>query len=355
MTNSLVNGIKMAIADKGGQVAQFKIVYEDWDDASPERGNWDPSVEATNADKAIKDSDVVGIIGPFNSGAAKISMPKLNEAGLAMISPGTSWPGLTKSGFGDPSEPKVYRPSGKVTFFRVFPTDDMQGPMAARWAKDMSVKRVFVLHDRELYGKGVADLFKEEAVRIGLNVVGYEGIDSKAANYRSLIFKIRSTRPDLVYFGGTPQTNAGQIAKDMRAGGLDKVKLLLPDGCFDEALISSAGAVALNDRTYVTFPGLPPARLQGRGKEFYNAYLKKYNSEPSAFSVYGYDATSALIEAIKVAGNKDRLAIIEALKGLTDFQGALGTWQFDENGDITLKHLSGNMVKNGAFEFVKTL
>jgi branched-chain amino acid transport system substrate-binding protein len=37
-------------------------------------------------------------------------------------------------------------------------------------------------------------------------------------------------RPDLVYFGGTAQTNAGQLAKDLSAGGLGKVKFLVPDG-----------------------------------------------------------------------------------------------------------------------------
>ena len=106
-TSSMVNGIKMAIDEYGGQVGGFKILYEDWDDASPERGAWDPAIEAANADKAVKDPDVMAYLGTYNSGAAKISMPKLNQAGVAMVSPANTWPGLTKPGVGEPNEPKV--------------------------------------------------------------------------------------------------------------------------------------------------------------------------------------------------------------------------------------------------------
>ncbi len=44
-----------------------------------------------------------------------------------MVSPAALWPGLTKPGLGEPNEPSIYRPSGKVTFFRVVPADDLQG------------------------------------------------------------------------------------------------------------------------------------------------------------------------------------------------------------------------------------
>lgn len=217
-TMTMVNGIKLAIEEVGGKVGEFSIVYEPWDDASPERGQWDPAVEAANADKAVADPDIMAYIGTYNSGAAKIAMPKLNQAGLLMISPANTWPGLTKPGVGEPNEPMVYRPSGKVTYFRVVPADDIQGLVAAQWAQEMNCNKVFILHDRELYGQGVASMFQKTAKKIGLQVLGYEGIDPKASNYRSLVTKMKQKRPDLVYFGGTTQTNAGQIAKDLRAG-----------------------------------------------------------------------------------------------------------------------------------------
>jgi len=351
---TIVNGIKLAIDEAGGKVGDFTIEFEAWDDASPERGQWDPAVELANAQKAVADPDVMAYIGTFNSGAAKNSMPILNKAGLLMVSPANTWPGLTKPGVGEANEPMIYRPSGKITYYRVVPADDIQGLVAAQWAKELGCTRVYVLHDRELYGKGIATMFQESSGPLGLEIVGVDGIDPKASNYRSLVTKIKQTNPELVYFGGTTQTNAGQIAKDLRAGGLD-VKFMVPDGCFEDAFIESAGAANLEGNTFITFGGLPADKLTGKGAEYYENYKKKYNNEPQAYSAYGYESARAVLEAIRIAGKKDRDAISAACGQIKDFDGLLGKWSFDENGDITTKTLSGNTVKNGKFEFVKIL
>ena len=353
-STSIVNGIKLALEECGTQVGGFNIAYEDWDDSSPERGAWDPAIEAANADRAIGDPDVMAYLGTYNSGAAKISMPKLNQAGLVMVSPANTWPGLTKPGIGEPNEPMVYRPSGRVSFFRVVPADDIQGYVGALWAKELGVKKVYILHDRELYGKGIAGIFQKEALKNGIQVAGYEGIDAKASNYRSLAIKIRQAAPDLVYFGGTTQTNAGQIAKDLRASGL-KVKLMVPDGCFETAFIDAAGKDNVEGTVFITFGGIPASKLAGSGRKFYETYKARFKSEPEAYSVYGYEAMRVVLEAIRRAGKKDRASILQALTQTTDFDGALGRWSFDANGDTSLKIMSGNTVKDGKFEFVKVL
>ncbi len=353
-TTTMVNAIRMAIDDVGGKVGQFKVVYEDWDDASPERGQWDPAVEAANADRAIKDPDVIAYIGTYNSGAAKISMPKLNQAGVLMVSPANTWPGLTKPGVGEPNEPKVYRPSGRVTYFRVCPADDIQGVVAAKWAAELGATKVFIVHDGELYGKGLATMLKRSAGDAGLQVVGWEQLDSKASNYRSLAVKIKQTNPGVVFFGGTTQTNAGQLAKDIRAAGI-KAKFMVPDGCFEKAFIDAAGKENLEGSTYITFGGVPPDKLEGKGKEFYESYKKRYGSEPEGYSVYSYEATRVVLDALARAGKKDRAAIIEAVAATKDYNGVLGTWSFDANGDTSLRSMSGNTVKNGEFAFEKLL
>lgn len=353
-TSSMVNGIKLAIDEVGAKVGDFKIIYEDWDDASPERGQWDPAVEAANADKAIKDPNIMAYIGTYNSGAAKISMPKLNKAGLLMISPGNTWPGLTKPGIGEANEPMVYQPSTKVNYFRVVPTDEIQGSVAAKWASEMGIKKVYVLHDRELYGKGIAEMFKRSAPKFGITLEGFEGVDPKASNYRSLAIKIKQRNPELVYYGGTTQTNAGQLAKDLKASGA-KVKLMVPDGCFENAFIEAAGKENVEQTAFITFGGLPGNQLTGKGKEFYENYKKKYDNEPESYAAYSYEAAKVVLNAIEKAGKKDRAAIIAEVAKTKDFDGILGTWSFDSNGDTSLKTMSGNIVKDGKFEFSKAL
>ncbi len=357
-TSTMVNGIRLAIDETGGRLTlggtSFALTYEDWDDASPEKGNWDPAIETANADKAIRNPDVMAYIGTYNSGAAKIAMPKLNGAGLAMISPANTWPGLTKPGIGEANEPGVYRPSGRVTYFRVVPADDIQGLVGARWAKDLGASKVFILHDRELYGLGLAKMFRLNAEKLGLSLVGFEGIDAQAANYRSLVTKIRQSGAELVYFGGTTQTNAGQIAKDLVAGGLE-VKLMVPDGCFEDAFIAAAGAANLEGRVFITFGGVPPAQQIGAGRDFVEAYRARFKAEPEGYSIYAYECAKIAIDAIRRAGSKDRAAVCAALSATRDFPGALGRWSFDANGDTTLTVMSGSTVRDGKFTFVKLL
>ncbi len=353
-TTTIVNGIKMAIDEVGGKVGDFSISYEDWDDASAKKGDWDPEVEASNADKAVNDPDVVAYIGTYNSGAAMISMPILNKAGILMVSPANTYPALTKPGTGEAHEPDAYRPSGKVNYYRVVPADDMQGAVGARWAQKMGAKSVYILHDNGLYGKGVAAVFQQTAEDIGLKIVAFEAIDPKAPEYKSLMTKIKDANPDFVYYGGTTQTNAGQLVKDFVAVGATG-KLMVPDGCFEEAFIQAAGAENANERVYVTFGGVPPDKLTGQGAEFVKAYREKYKAEPEAYAVYGYMSTKVALDAIKSAGTKDRAAISAAAAKVSYEDSALGKFSFTEHGDTTMSTMSGNIVRNGKFEFVTLL
>ncbi len=354
-TDTIVNGIKIALEEANYQVDDFQIVYGDWDDATAGAGQWTAEAETANANRAVQDPDVMVYMGTYNSGAAKISMPILNRAGILMVSPANTWPGLTKPGMGDPGEPDIYRPSGKLNYTRLVPTDDLQGPLGAAWAKEMGVSRVYVLDDNEVYGKGIATLFIDACQDLGIEVLGHESIDVKAQEFKPLMATIKGLDPDLIYFGGTTQSKGGQIAKDMVAAGLD-CKLMVPDACYEEAFIESAGAENVNDRVFVTFGGLPPEELTGQGKVFVENYLKRYGNMPEGYAIYGYEACKAALEAIRLAGVKDREAIRAAALGIKDYdQGALGTWSFDKNGDSTLVTISGIRIRNGKFEFVKIL
>jgi len=157
-----------------------------------------------------------------------------------------------------------------------------------------------------------------------------------------------------VYFGGTTQSNAGQIAKDLVAAGL-RAKLMVPDGCFEDAFIKAAGADNVNDRAHVTFGGLPPDKLAGKGAEFVKRYRERFKSQPEAYAAYGYVAASVAIDALRRAGQKDRAAVVQAIAQSKQTDGVLGTWSFDQNGDTTLQVMSGNIVKNGKFEFATVL
>jgi branched-chain amino acid transport system substrate-binding protein len=355
-TDSIVNGLKMAIEESGGEVAGMKLVHRDLDDAT--NGGWDGGKEADNAREAANDPDVMAFVGPYNSGAAKYSMPILNEYGLVQVSPACTSAELTKKVPGDQSgQPEIYRKSGKVTFCRVCANDLVQGPLSAVFAKEeLKAKRVYVLDDKELYGSGIAGLFIKKCGDLGVEVLGHDSIVASQQNFKTIIAKIKGLNPDLLYFGGTTVSKGPQIAIDMKGEGLT-CPLMVPDGCYEKSFVDAAGLDTVKAvPVYATVAGIDPSQLKGAGAEFVRKYKEKYKTDPEAYAVYGYEAAKVVLEAIRQVGKKDREAIRAAVLGTKDFdKGALGKWGFDPDGDTTLKVLTVSKVEGWPFKPVRTV
>jgi branched-chain amino acid transport system substrate-binding protein len=357
-TDTMVNGFRMALEEVNSKVGNFTITYDDWDDATAAAQKWDPAQETENANKAAADQDIMVYLGTFNSGAAKLAIPILNLAGpLVMISPANTYPGLTKKAGAEAGEPEKYYPTGLRNYARVVPADEIQGAVAAQWAKDLGAAKVYILDDQELYGKGIADVFEASAKKLGLSTLGHEGITPKAADYKALMNKIKALNADLIYYGGITANGAGQLVKDKLSVGMphDQVKFMGPDGIYELAFIESAGKENA-EGVYASFGGVPPDKLQGKAKEWADAYRRKFGGELAAYTIYAYEAMKVALDAIDRAGKKDRRAIRDAVFATKNFtKGALGTWSFDENGDTTLTTMSGGQVKSGQFVFQKEL
>jgi branched-chain amino acid transport system substrate-binding protein len=361
-TDSIVQGLKLALHEVNYQITlgdrTYKLEYQDLDDATAAAGNWTIEQEIANANQARSDPDVMVYVGTYNSGAAKVSMPILNKANILMISPANTAPALTKPNTGDKHEPQCYRPTGKVNFCRVVPADDVQGAVAAQWANEIGAKQVYILDDNEVYGKGIADLFHRTCKeKFGIKVLGQESIDSKQQEFKPLLQKVKDAKPDLVYFGGTTQTKAGQIFKDMISVGLT-CPMMGPDGTFETAMIESAGKESFEKAPfYATFGGLPIEELKdGRGPTFIKNFTALYGKPPTeAYAAYGYECGLVALDALKRAGKKDRDAVRLAGLATENFVGTIGKWSFDANGDTDSKVMSGNTVKDGKFVFDRKL
>jgi branched-chain amino acid transport system substrate-binding protein len=353
-TVEIVNSIQMAIADT--KIPNVTVNFEALDDATAAKGSWDAAQEAENARKAINDKSVVAYIGTYNSGAAKISIPLLNQAGLVMVSPANTYPGLTKGpAFGaEANEPGVYYPSGKKTYARVVPADDIQGAVGATWAQELGAKKVYIIHDTELYGKGIADVFRTKAKALGIAEAGYEGAQ-KADNYRALANKIKDSGADLVYYGGIVDNNPAVMVKDIKAV-VPNVKFMGPDGINCAEFLKQAGPAG--EGVYATFGGVPAEKYTGKAGEWLKAYNAKFNNNnPNPYAIYGYEAAKVVLAAIAKAGDKadDRATVLANVMGTKDYDGVLGKWSFDANGDTTLTQFSGSTAKSGAWTFVKEL
>jgi branched-chain amino acid transport system substrate-binding protein len=339
---------------------KYRIVYESWDDASTTLGKWDPDVEVQNANNAVKDKSIVAYLGTFNSGAAKLSMPILNQAGMIMISPGNTYPGLTHKveGMTEANEPYVYYPNGVRNYVRLVATDDLQGPVIVNFMVSQGIKSVYILNDQEVYGKGVAEAVNMAAQKAGIIVVAQEGYDPKAENYLDLMKKISTSNngsaPDAIFFGAIVENNAGQLLKDkvVVLGDNQKVKFIGPDGIYTDGLVAVAGDAA--EGTFATIPGLALADLGEAGQKFYSDYAKRFGETNEPYAIMGYETMSVALHAIEnlcAAGGDptNRSAVRDAVFAIREFEGALGIWSFDNNGDITIPYFLVGQVQNGKF------
>jgi branched-chain amino acid transport system substrate-binding protein len=360
-TDTIVNAINLALEERGGKVGNLTVKYVDKDDSTAAAGKWDEATEIKNANDAVANDRLVAYIGTFNSGAAKLSIPILCPRNLVMVSPANTYPGLTVAEGGEAGEPDKYYPSGCArNYTRVVANDNLQGNAGALWASQLGAKSVYVLDDTELYGKGIADVFRAKGPEYGLTIAGNDSIDGKATDYKALAEKIKGTSPDMVYYGGITQNNAGQLWRDLR-DAMPDVMLMGPDGILEQEWIDAAGAAA--EGTFITFGGLPADQLTGKGADFVTKYNEKYpNAKPEAYTAYGYEAANVVLDAIDRAlkrnptdMNQLRQFTREEVFATKDFQGALGTWSFDANGDTSLTEMTANIVEGGAFKFDKVI
>ena len=258
--------IELYLESIGYKAGDYTIKLAKFDDSTAAAGKWDQAQCTKNATDYVADASIVAVMGTYNSGCAKIIVPILNQdpnGPMLMVSQANTNLGLTKTW--DPGEPEKYYPTGKRNYARVVTTDDNQGRAAAQFmAKDLGVKKCYILNDNETYGQGVAKAFEAEATKQGIEILGNEPWDGKQPNYTALFNKIKGLGPDCVYLGGIYDNNGGQLIKDKVSvlGDNTAVKLMGPDGFTGYPELNK---LPQGQGMYLSFPGLTNADLEAQG------------------------------------------------------------------------------------------
>jgi branched-chain amino acid transport system substrate-binding protein len=356
--------LKMAVEDFGAAAGGFKLEYEPLDDGvAANNGGWEAATESNNADKVIGDPDAVVYMGTYNSGAAKISIPKLNAAvpPLAMISYANTATGLTKKidGVTDQGEPDIYYPSGKRNYCRICPSDDIQGGAAAKWSYgERNRRKAYVVHDNSYYGKGVAAVFRDQFKAAGGEILGFDGFDPKASDYQALATGIANTGPDVIMSGATVENNPALVLQAIRGVlSVDDCDFIGSDGQNNTTFVSAAGDAA--EGAYLTFGGFTPDKLLevgGPGGDYVSRAQKLLGHMPDAYAVYAYESAVVVFQALDKVGEKDRQKVLDALLGTKDFKSLLGhTWSFTDTGDTDAAIIGLSQVIKGNITFQKPI
>jgi branched-chain amino acid transport system substrate-binding protein len=354
-------GAALALKQRGGKVGKWTIKYVKLDDATAAAGQWDAAPTSSNARKASQDSTTIAYIGEYNSGASAISIPILNEGGIPQVSPANTAVGLTKDEPGaTPGEPDKYYKTGKRTYSRVVPRDSIQGAAMATQMKADGCKTLYIVNDKEVYGAGLAENIETSAKEQGIKVLGNDGFDKKAANYRSLASKVNSKKPDCIADSQVVETNGVQVGKDL-AAGVPGAKLYGPDGLAISSFVDpEEGGIPASDyaRWKLFVATLDPDKYPPSGRKFFADFKKEYPDEKlEPYAIYGYEAMSLILDAIERAGDKgnDRDEVLKEIFNTKNRESVLGTYSIDSTGDTTLTDYGVYEVKDGALSFFKVI
>jgi branched-chain amino acid transport system substrate-binding protein len=347
-TVQMVEAIRFVLQQHEWKAGNLDIAFQACDDSTAQAGQWDSGKCAQNGQAYASNSDVVGVIGTFNSGCAAIMIPILSGApggGVAMVSPANTYVCLTEPGPGCAAdEPDKYYPTGARNYTRMVAHDAYQGAAVATFAQSIGVSSVYILNDREAYGLGVAENFRNAVEEVGIEVAGFEAWDPKASSYEALMRKIRGSGADAVFFGGLVCENGGQLIKDKVAvlgpnveDPADGVVLLAPDGFTTQATIDEAGQDAAAGM-FSSVAGVPADQLTGAGQEFVTSFAEETGAQPplEPYTAYAAQAAEVILAGIEQGGS-DRAAIIEGMFGFTTTDGIIAPeFEINENGDPTV-------------------
>jgi branched-chain amino acid transport system substrate-binding protein len=354
-TIEMTEAIQYQLRQLKYKAGKYIVGYQSCDDSTAQAGKWDSGKCSANVQNYVRNKDVIGVIGTFNSGCAEIEVPIANRASLGYVSPANTYVGLTHSAPGVTSagEPGKYYPTGKRNYIRVVAADDFQGAADAILAKGQGVTKVYILNDKEAYGAGIAGTFRNAAKRLNLQVVGDEAWDPKAASYEALAGKIKNAGAQAVFLGGLECENGGKLIKDLRAG-IGDAKIIAPDGfsSFSDT-ISHAGSAS--DGMYISIAGQPNTKVKsGAGKAFIKGFGKVIGRDPNPYSLYGAQAASVMMLAI-AKSNGTRASVTSNLFKTRVIGGILGSFVINKNGDTNLAPISVYLVKGGKATFFRVI
>src|SRR5581483_2304163 len=197
---AVLNGIELALEGVHDRIGRYRIAVHQLNDATAQRGMWDPGQTSLNLRYVVNDPTAIGYIGDYDSGASAVSIPPRSRAGIPQISPTSTAVGLTVGGpEASPGEPQKYYPTGVRTFARVIPNDAVQAAVQAKLQRALGCRKTMVLDDGEVDGRDEAESFQVAAKSAGLDVLGDQEYPPRATDYTSLAQGVASSGANCVF------------------------------------------------------------------------------------------------------------------------------------------------------------
>jgi len=270
------------------------------------------TVAVDAAKQLVEIGHVPAVIGGIIS---SVTIPILTAvtapAKVVQVSPASSSPTLTALGR-----------EGKTNgiFFRTITSDALQGVAAAKYALDLGLKKLAVIHVNNDFGVNMTKEFSAAYKALGGTITSVTPYNEKAANYDAEVTSALSGDPDGLYLVSYPVDGATIARAWISKGG--PRKFLLNDGMNSGDFVDAVGAKYLNE-AYGTSSGTEDSP----STDYFNANYKAFsNLDPgSPAAVQAYDAGALVGLAVAAGGAATSEAIRDGIYKVTDPDGTVVT------------------------------
>jgi branched-chain amino acid transport system substrate-binding protein len=353
ISQEIVNGERLALSQSGGRIGPLKIGYVSLDDANPQTGELDPGATSTDAKTAAQDTSTIAYLGELGSEATAVSLPLINAAGILQVSPGSPYVGLTSSLDAGQDEPARFYPSGKRNFGRLALGDQAQAVAQAKLMRSLGVRKLYVLDDQNPFQTPLSELVATEAKRAGVTVLAHDSIVATPGSvFTGEVEKIAKSGADAVFFAGGAGAGTVSLWRALHTAD-PKLLLLGSSSLAGEAFAAQLGAAGAS--AYVTTPVLAPSEYPPAAAGVLDGYRRQFGGRPGAYALYGFEAMSVVLDAIRRAGSRgnDRQTVIDRFFATADRDSVLGRYSMKVDGETTLARYGVERISAGRAKFYR--
>jgi len=347
ISRQIEGGEKLALSAVGGHIGRFTVSFTSLDDSSPTTGEWDPGVTASNAKAAAQDPTTIAYLGDYNSGATAISLPLTNAAGILQVSPASPYVGLTSSLDANEGEPERFYLSGKRTFGRVAPGDQVQASAQVALLRRLGVRKLYVIVDQDPFDTPLSEIVERDAEQAGIKVVGDDTIAiAPGSTFTGEVAKVTESGAQAVFVSATATGEAAELFRELHSAA-PQLSLIAAATMLNNVFTAHLGSA--ESATFVGSPVLPARMYPPPARRVLAEYARRFAGAGEPYALYGYEAMSVVLAAIHAAGSRgdDRQAVIEEFFATHDRSSVLGVYSMRPSGETTLSDYAIDRIAHG--------
>ena len=267
---------------------------------------------AATAAQTLVDSGVVAVAGAACSGASIGANAVLTAAGIPMVSYASTSPALSDA-------------TAHPDFFRVVPSDALQGGAMADMVAASGVTSPALIHMTNAYGSGLADSFESYWVGMNNSLCLKAGYEDTATDFSAAVQGVMDAGCDSAVLVSYSADGA-MIIETMASMGAT-IPTFGADGIAGQSALNDYTDPAVANGVQVTMP-----RASGASSTFATDCAANAVCSEGIYTLEAYDAVMMIGEAA-MHEDGSNMSMHLMMVG-TNYPGTSGTHTFYENGDV---------------------